>query len=268
MYGYRARIGYTSPLFLTEVFTYEFYRVVPEGVTLVMTTCKIVNVTRKEVEDSYNLSIEAAKEMGRNGVDLVVLGGIPVNMARGFDKIDELIKDTEKACGVPVTTSITAQINALRQLKSRKIAVVTLPEPPPPVRPEDDYLTRSGFQVVVSKGIGYGPMELGRVNADVSVRVARELLQQHPEADTVYFPGPHRAIVDKIEAMEQVLGVNVVTASQAIFWEALRCCGINDRIPGFGRLLLEPRDGKVASVSRRPSGRAKARRPALRKGGS
>ena len=34
MYGYRARIGYTSPPLTTEVFPYEFYQIVPEGVTL------------------------------------------------------------------------------------------------------------------------------------------------------------------------------------------------------------------------------------------
>jgi hypothetical protein len=33
MYGHRARIGYTSPPLTTEVFPYEFYKIVPEGVT-------------------------------------------------------------------------------------------------------------------------------------------------------------------------------------------------------------------------------------------
>ena len=34
MYGYRARIGYTSPPSATEVFPYEFYRMVPRGARL------------------------------------------------------------------------------------------------------------------------------------------------------------------------------------------------------------------------------------------
>ncbi len=29
IYGHRARIGYTSPPFTTEVFPYEFYKIVP-----------------------------------------------------------------------------------------------------------------------------------------------------------------------------------------------------------------------------------------------
>jgi maleate cis-trans isomerase len=30
-----------------------------------------------------------------------------------------------------------------------------------------------------------------------------------------------------------------MTAQQAIVWDALRRCGVNDRIEGFGRLLRE-----------------------------
>jgi maleate cis-trans isomerase len=65
--------------------------------------------------------------------------------------------------------------------------------------------------------------------------VARE----HPKVDTLYFPGPHRAVLDQVENLEQELGINVVTASQAIFWEAFRRCGVNEPIAGFGRLFRE-----------------------------
>jgi RsmE family RNA methyltransferase len=42
MYGYRARIGYTSPPAATEVFPYEFYLVAPKGVSLAISTLAIV----------------------------------------------------------------------------------------------------------------------------------------------------------------------------------------------------------------------------------
>ena len=112
LYGHRARIGYTSPPVLTEVFPYEFYRIAPEGVTLLVTTLTVKNATSEELQDSYDISLAAAREMGKAGVDLVVLGGVPINLCRGVDKVDELIKSTEEDCGVPVTTSVTAQLNA------------------------------------------------------------------------------------------------------------------------------------------------------------
>jgi len=39
--------------------------------------------------------------------------------------------------------------------------------------------------------------------------------------------------------LEDEFHVNVVTAGQAIIWEALRRCGIADSISGYGRLLRD-----------------------------
>ena len=50
MYGYRARIGYTSPPLTTEVFPYEFYKIVPDGVTLVITSLAMVVRSKEEVD--------------------------------------------------------------------------------------------------------------------------------------------------------------------------------------------------------------------------
>ena len=67
MYGHRARIGYTSPPYLTETFPYEFYRLVPGGVTLVLTTLAIRRLTADETARSVEMTLEAAREMGRAG---------------------------------------------------------------------------------------------------------------------------------------------------------------------------------------------------------
>jgi len=239
MYGTRARIGYTSPLLLTEVFTYEFYMVAPKGVTLILSSGVLWESTRQEVEHTLALHIEAAKEMAKAGASLVVLGGIPINLAEGFAAVDELIKRTERACGVPVTTSVTAQIHALSTIGAKEIGVVQIQDPPPKPRPEDDYLSLSGFHVETTWGVGSQPSQLGRLPSAANSRVARALAKEHPQVDTLYFPGPHRAVIDQVDSLEQELGMNVVTASQAIFWEALRRSGIEEPIPGFGRLFRE-----------------------------
>ena len=95
MYGHRARIGYTSPPLTTEVFPYEFYRIVPDGVTLVITTLAIVERSKEEVDRSYEIGMKAAREMAAAGVDIVVLGGVPINLARGYDNAQSMIRDLE-----------------------------------------------------------------------------------------------------------------------------------------------------------------------------
>ena len=68
MYGHRARIGYTSPPLTTEVFPYEFYKIVPAGVTLVITSLAIVVRSKAEVDQSYDISMKAAREMAAAGL--------------------------------------------------------------------------------------------------------------------------------------------------------------------------------------------------------
>src|ERR1700726_3997367 len=94
-YGHRARIGYTSPPLTTEIFPYEFYKIVPAGVTLVITTLAIVVRSKDEVEQSYDISMKAAREMAAAGVDIVVLGGVPINLSKGHANAEQMIVDLE-----------------------------------------------------------------------------------------------------------------------------------------------------------------------------
>src|SRR5205807_6021516 len=109
MYGHRARIGYTSPPLTTEVFPYEFYKIVPDGVTLVITTLAIVERNKAELDQSYDISLKAAREMAAAGVDIVVLGGVPINLSRGAENAEALVQELAAELGVKVTSSALAQ---------------------------------------------------------------------------------------------------------------------------------------------------------------
>src|SRR5437867_10520772 len=109
IYSERARIGYTSPPLTTEIFPYEFYQMVPAGVTLVVTTLAIVVRSKGEVDQSYDISMKAAREMAAAGVDIVVLGGVPLNLSRGSANAEQMIMDLEAELGIKVSTSTSAQ---------------------------------------------------------------------------------------------------------------------------------------------------------------
>ena len=84
MYGDRARIGYTCPIYLAEVFPLDFYRIVPEGVSLVTATASVWEGTQEEMAQSAQQTLRAAREMARAGVNIVVLGGVPGRLRRGI----------------------------------------------------------------------------------------------------------------------------------------------------------------------------------------
>lgn len=238
MYGYRARIGYTSPPSATEVFPYEFYRIVPRGVTLVVHTLPLVERTNDEVDKSYDASLRAAKIMARAGVDLMVFGGLPINISRGYANVEDLVRDTEKEIGVPVTTSVSAQVKAFGKLGARKVGVV---------QPYDDshnerhldYMREFGLQPTGCVGAGYKFIQLGQIPVGTALKLGHEVKRRWPETDTIYYSCPHWAIIDAIDPLEQALGVNVMTALQAIVWESLRRCDVPEPIHGYGRLLRD-----------------------------
>jgi maleate isomerase len=238
MYGYRARIGYTSPPLTTEVFPYEFYKMVPEGVTLVITTLAIVVRSKQEVDQSYETSMRAAREMAAAGVDIIVLGGVPINLSRGTANAAQMIADLEGELKVKVSTSASAQGRAAKALGCKKVVVAQ------PYAHEDTdriagYAHHFGCEVLGATGWGSPFNQIGRIPQHAAIELGRKLVRAHPDADTILLPSPHWPTAGAIEPLERELGVNVMSAQQAIVWDALRRCGVNDRIEGFGRLFRE-----------------------------
>jgi maleate isomerase len=238
IYGHRARIGYTSPPLTTEIFPYEFYRIVPAGVTLVITSLAIVVRSKGEVEQSYDISMKAAREMAAAGVDIVVLGGVPINLSKGAANAEQMIMDLEAELGIKVSTSASAQARAAKALGCKRVVVAQ-----PYELSETDriagYAEHFGCEVLGATGWGSAFNQIGRIPRDAALQMGRKLMREHPGADSVFLPSPHWPTAEAIAPLEHEFGVNVMAAHQAIVWDALRRCGINDRIAGFGRLFRE-----------------------------
>jgi maleate isomerase len=239
LYGHRARIGYTSPPLTTEVFPYEFYKIVPEGVTLVITTLAIVERSTSEVDQSYEISMKAAREMAAAGVDIAVLGGVPINLSRGgYDNAQQMMRDLEAELGIKVSTSAAAQTNAAKALGCKKV-VVAQPYAATETTRIAGYAKHFDCEVLGGTAWGSAFNQIGRIPQHAALDMARQLMRQHPDADTILFPSPHWPTIGAIDPLEREFGVNVMTALQAIVWDALRRVGVNDKIEGYGRLFRE-----------------------------
>jgi len=238
IYGHRARIGYTSPPLTTEVFPYEFYKIVPAGVTLIVTTLAIVVRSASEVEVSYDISMRAAREMALAGADIVVLGGVPINLSRGSANAKQMIIDLEAELNVKVSTSASAQARAAKALGCKK-AVVAQPYELSETDRIASYAEHFGCEVLGATGWGSAFNQIGRIPRHAALEMGRKLMRAHPDADSIFLPSPHWPTAESIDALEHEFGVNVIAAHQAIVWDALRRCEVNDSIEGFGRLLRE-----------------------------
>jgi maleate isomerase len=238
IYGHRARIGYTCPPLSAEVFPYEFYKLAPDGVTLVITTLTVIDRSKSEVDAAYEMSMRAARELAAAGVDIVFLGGVPVNLSRGTANAQEMLRALAAELGVKVSSSVAAQEKAAKALGCRKVVAAH-----PYAAKEDARLAadaeRYGCGVLGVLGYGTVINQFGRIPAKAAFELGRELMRRHPQADAIFFPSPHWPVIEAIDPLEREFGVSVMAASQACVWDALRLVGVNDRIAGYGRLLRD-----------------------------
>ena len=63
----------------------------------------------------------------------------------------------------------------------------------------------------------------------------------HEAAEAVFISGVGMPTLGMIEALERDLGKPVISAASAMMWHALRTAGVQEPIPGYGRLLTMER---------------------------
>jgi maleate isomerase len=153
--------------------------------------------------------------------------------------------------GIPVAITSLSAVLALRALGAGRVALVD----PPWFSPE---LTALGSAYFQEQGIA--------VVAAAAAALPREQQAIHPgqlfawtranvpaTAEAVYIGGNGLRAVGVIQALEEDLGIPVITANQALFWHLLRLAGTRVAVAGYGRLFahdLPP--GKDATAHAQP----------------
>jgi len=61
----------------------------------------------------------------------------------------------------------------------------------------------------------------------------------HPDADAIFISCTNFATVEILDALEQDLGIPVISANQVTMWEALNLARVKPRKPGCGVLFTD-----------------------------
>ncbi len=235
MFGWRKRIGYIGPTVM-EVVPYEFYRFAPDGVGLVGVTCNIDDWSAGWFDKALAQVAEAAAYLGSRGVDYVLHGGGPLVVARGPGFAETVVRDIEKAAGVPANTGVRAAIEALRAIGARRIALAS-PYPQRHNAAMTDYLAAHGFEIAHAEGMDLPFKRLQSVPPDAIAQFVKAVWARAKAGDALYLPCPQWQAAQTVEALERELGVPVVAYTHASFFAAFKALGIRDPIAGHGRLL-------------------------------
>jgi maleate isomerase len=241
--GFRRKFGVIAPSTNTSVQP-EFEAMRPRGVTNHFARIHIPNDPIRN-DDDFNRLMDSIRSELMQAIDRVmtcepdylVMGMSSETFWDGLDGSIKLRERVEAHAGVKVAMGSDACQAALKRYGARRLGVVT------PYMPVADgqvrrFLTDCGFEVVRLKGLRcQSPVAI----AHVSERELRDAIiaVDGPDVDAVLQAGTNLAMARLAGIAEFWLDKPVLAINTATYWWALRQNGIDDRIDGFGSLLLE-----------------------------
>ncbi len=214
----------------------ETIRLLPEGVGVVPMHAGVRTGETQEFRDVLGVAAQRVAELAELGVNAVYVEGAPPGMLMGYGADQRLADELSQRHGLPVSFASTAAAAALHKLDAQRVIGLSY-TPPDQNEMFAQYLRDAGMDVLTFASIEAPFREADRITADEARRRCEELHAAHPEADAVYLLGGAWRVLPVIEPLERTLGVSVCAGIQASVWEILRLLGIEQRIPGLGKLL-------------------------------
>jgi maleate isomerase len=215
----------------------EFSAALPSFVSLHTGRVAYRDITPQE-QDRCVLELEnECRKLADAEVDVIVFAATAPTLAKGKGYDRELIRRMENASGRPATTAATAFVDALNELRARRIAIGA-PWSRTMDRPMVEFMQASGFTVVHSEVAGFvASIELGRTGPEAAYELG--LKTDRPDADAVIMPGGNWPSMSVVERLERELGKPVLANNAVSLWAGLRAMKVGGGVPGYGRLLRE-----------------------------
>ncbi|MBV8779458.1 MAG: hypothetical protein JO258_19885, partial [Alphaproteobacteria bacterium] len=151
----------------------------------------------------------------------------------GRDEEAALLDRLAKASGTRVTTAFAAVAAGLERLGVKRVALGA-PYSAETTAKGKAHLEAHGFDVVNHDNLK-GVTNIYDETAERAYRLARSV--DVPEAEAVFLSGTGLPTLPVLEALEQDLQKPAISSNAAMMWLALRACGVNQPIAGYGRLL-------------------------------
>ena len=233
---WRARIGFV--LVPTDGVTEgEMYRLAPPGVGVHFTrvpgsedvTVENLLAMEHELEDC------ASRFVFGKDLDVVCFACTSASALIGEERVNVAL--SRGAPQAKHTSLIGGVLQALRTLRADKI-VVASPYLDDVNTLEAEYLEKQGFEILDFQGMNLlKDPDIRLVAPNFIKEYAKKL--NHTKADAIFISCGGLRSLEIVEELENEVGKPVIVSNQAMFWNALRLAGIDDKIKGYGRLFLE-----------------------------
>lgn len=210
----------------------------PPEVRTIVRTSPVRNGTMEEFAAALPFYERMTEELVREGAQLVHLEGTPPFLLLGYAQERRTLDAWSQRHGVPIFTSATCQVDALRALGVRKLVDAGYDPTTGPVA--EAYFRDAGFEVLAVQKAPVDWGGSGDISDDEAFDMLSTLLRRHPGADGLCLQGSSKwRLSGLIDRLERTFGIAVVHPVAARYWELMHRLGRPEPRAGLGRLLAE-----------------------------
>jgi maleate cis-trans isomerase len=217
----------------------ELIRMLPDGIGVIPLFLDVQKGAKEEFDRGIRLYEPLIARLAEKKVDLVHPEGAPPFMLLGHKGEARLIKTWEKTYQVPVFSSGTNHIRALKALGIKRFVGASyftgkINET------FANYFREAGFDVLAMDGIDVAFDDVGSLSSEVVyAHVKKAFLKHRKEAQGIYLLGSGWRVLNIIDTLEQDLGVPVIHPVPARCWEIQHRLSVRQPVKGYGQLLAE-----------------------------
>ena len=158
-------------------------------------------------------------------------------MLLGYRREQKLIAKWEKTYGVPIFTSGSNQVRALKALAIQKFVGIGYDFEDTSI--VERYFTDAGFKVLALERLPAPWEDVGQLSSHEVYRITKRVFLAHPGADGIYVQGGKIRMLDIVEKLERDLQVPVLHPGVATAWEIMLRLKVREPKAGYGCLLSE-----------------------------
>jgi maleate isomerase len=251
-YGWRARLGLILPS-LNVTTEPEYYRMVPEGVTVHTTRIFLEEETEENYAHLVDDVTRAVTLLSHAHVKALVFACTSGSLYGGLGYDQKIIEMMKKSTDRPCTTTTTAVVEALKTMGMKKICVGT-PYSAWINTLEKKFFKDTGFQVVNIRSTREDVKEIygdigDEKRAEISFMVSHIRPEQvyeftankvyHDDCDGVFLSCMGLPTLGTIDILEKDLGKPVISSNQVTLWKLLKMAGVETKesMQRFGSLF-------------------------------
>lgn len=177
----------------------------------------------------------ASKLLADAAVDMIAFACTSGSLVNGVGYDKAIAKKITNVAGCPAVTTSSAVVDALKTVKTQKIALAT-PYIEEVAEKEIEFLTKSGFEVVKHKSLGIKEnLKIGKLTANDAKNLAEQA--DAPDAQAVFISCTNFQTFKVLSLIEEQVGKPVISSNSATLWMSLKT--LNLKMPtDLGKLFM------------------------------